>query len=126
MRELKFRVWDKLQNQMIVVKQLNWYKNMDRLLVNGCWVDPDRPLMQYTGLKDKNGKEIYEGDVLATDWMVKKKEPGYLVKWEEYGFSPFDFVLDKRDNFTVFGALYNFQIIGNIYENKELLDGTRT
>lgn len=73
----------------------------------------DRILMQYTGLKDKNGVEIYEGDIIECD------NEKHLISWnnEQSGFWPFT---------TRIGNLYErirlgFEVIGNIYENPELL-----
>ncbi len=72
-------------------------------------------LMQYTGLKDKNGKEIYEGDILKDEegaWVVF-----YDAKDASFALRPIE---DKND--TLFYTLEgDFEIIGNIYENGELL-----
>ena len=93
-------------------------------------------LMQYTGLKDKNGTEIYEGDVvkiLYTDWPSQTNEPGTLeeyldslartkvVIWSVQGF----YVSESVDGYAESmepGKYGYIEVIGNIYENKELLD----
>jgi len=101
-REIKFRIWDKELGMM-------------------CWEDinntpikkifQDNILMQYTGLKDKQGKEIYEGDMVAN----KLNPKGFEVKWSKYG--GFDFFCDGKNSQD--GR--NWKIIGNIYENPKLL-----
>lgn len=76
---------------------------------------------QCTGLKDKNGKLIYEGDIIRGVWEKVKVE--YVVKWDEYGAQ---FVLevlndDGSADFNILG-LEHLEIIGNIHENPELLE----
>lgn len=121
MRTIKFRAWDKKRNRMKigVESYLGAY-----LPPNGN-IHEHHILMQYTGLHDKNGKEIYEGDICKT-WrgvgqitfgLGGEGEPadyvgGYLGwcvgedKWETNGFT----------------NSAQIEIIGNIYENPELLN----
>ena len=67
----------------------------------------DMPVMQYTGLKDTNGKEIYEGDILGFVHPKRLKgKPQYVVKWSELS-AGFDPVITNGE----------FEVIGNIYEN---------
>lgn len=99
MREIKFRAWDKECKFMR-------YGAENSLLV--CLNNPsDFEVMQYTGLHDKNSKEIYEGDILLYPNGEK-----IAVIWMGY---PASFSPCEETNIT--------EVIGNIYENKELLNG---
>ena len=95
---------------------------IDEDSVAGEWiVNNDLELMQSTGLKDKNGKEIFEGDIV--DYKGRKA----VIKWHgSYASFIYRFVdeLQKRVSewHPLFLAYYHFEVIGNIYENKELLD----
>lgn len=122
MREIKFRAWDKKKGRMmhgycnLVIMldgHLNW--NFGGELKWLSDLEKDYVLMQYTGLKEKNGKEIYEGDIIS-DGYIKRE-----VKYGAYEFLPFSEELDERDHFTILGALYSFEVIGNIYADPELL-----
>lgn len=107
MREIKFRAWDKESKTMIYDTFPNGLSSSDILARwNPEWI------MQYTGLKDKNGKEIYEGDIL-------KQAGGFIFK---VGFKDGKFMLDnevgKDWEIANMGWLF---VIGTIYQNPELL-----
>jgi uncharacterized phage protein (TIGR01671 family) len=80
----------------------------------------DYEWMQYTGLKDKNGKEIYEGDILSRkDWGFG----GYHEDEEKYIVKPLEYYLDSGEeeyHFRVHLWSEYCEVIGNIYENPEL------
>lgn len=129
-RIIKFRAWDKRQEIMVPndqVMRLEFGKNgVDWL---GCWVvttdsqgDPeqglhqinkeDLELMQYTGLKDKNGIEIYEGDLLKHDLWGETE-----VIWDKEG-ACFRGKNEDHDITLAHHQLERSRVTGNIYEDK--------
>jgi len=114
MREIKFRAWDYQNNSMFYPHEIYFdegLKNIRALDMMANYIENGKPrfvLMQYTGLKDKNGKEIYEGDIIKdeSDGMIT------VIKWnnECAGFVNVLYVKDSKD----------IEVIGNIYENPEL------
>lgn len=124
MREIKFRVWDtkseSMEHEIAIGKG---YGEDSYILFLGIGetfiIDEDIvKVMQYTGLKDKNGIEIYEGDI------IKTSEGVFVV---EYLNSAFGLVKPSGDfyeyicNLCIMGGKV-FEIIGNKYENPELLE----
>lgn len=84
------------------------------------WEEPrwgSAKLMQYTGLKDKNGVEIYEGDIVRENGEFGEDDR-YVVEYEFNGF----WLKGRGDNEFDFGNPDNMEVIGNIWENPELLE----
>lgn len=123
-REIKFRVWDKEENKMHLVAALDWeypYKKVitcntpDTKLYFGFHKEKLDPiLMQYTGLKDKNGKEIFEGDIVITSSYPNRPSAVQLVK----GTWCCDGIGRVTENIYY---CKDIEVIGNIWENPELL-----
>ena len=128
-RELKFKAWNKKTKQIIKIEPLTSIKSfMDNThyltagtIDGGFYINLDEvELMQFTGLKDKNGKEIYKGDIInCKHWNPEN----YKVIFREGGFC----LADKDNKFMADINMIqdstgiHFEIIGNIYENSELL-----
>lgn len=122
MREIKFRAWDNLNKDMIFLDYIwnnHWYNNKNQAVLDNS-NSVIRPkvqngqvvIMQYTGLKDRNGKEIYEGDILH--WNNDYIE---IVEWSDKWTPHWKGLPDTR----ITGGGRACEIIGNIYENPELI-----
>ena len=111
--ELKFRAWDK-KMQMMVEDVIPFGINGDLLLKNGEAWSPFNPkrleFMQYIGTRDENGKEIYRGDIVKT----KDGKLFEVVYNKEYA----RYQLGNKRTIMPFDEL---EVVGNIYENKEVL-----
>lgn len=134
-REIKFRAWDNknkymvtskqgvftaLRNSMNIVRQDNGYYN------NGDLLKPNKEkytLMQFTGLEDKNGKEIYEGDILK----FSEVDTAIVIWNEKYAYFMVKPIQEYYFDSDVLGQALeyndNVEKIGNIYDNPELLGG---
>lgn len=133
-REIKFRAWDNKDKKWLLgyeYPNLGGFSMFGEVMIFGEWGEivnrfflqqndrnpRDLILMQYIGLKDKNGKEIYEGDLIdcGADWIN-------IVKWHD-GYGGFGLWNESRqmwDSAHLTG-MKHVQLIGNIYENSELL-----
>ncbi|MFJ5564808.1 YopX family protein [Lysinibacillus xylanilyticus] len=139
MREIKFRAWDKKRKELFRVHDLNFNRHdgtpttiMGYTPDSGnCWnvfgghfmkyANEERyVLMQFTGLKDKNGKEIYEGDV-----VIREMISGFSINEDFIGEVKMNecrwWIDNGQDAIPLWDEVDELKIIGNIYENPELL-----
>ena len=117
----KFRAWDKRNNEMLVVESINFNSGEFESIGYGITFlrgADEIELMQSTGLFDKTNTEIFEGDI------VRVLDSTYTVFYDNergsYRLKPHDdrWNVDYMSNFSHGG---NFEVVGNIYENKEYL-----
>ncbi len=129
MRQIKFRVFDKDENCMVYGVKINESGKYEKYRNSFC-EDIDSPdvediyykyldVFQYIGLKDKNSKEIYEGDILEDDEGSK-----ISIVWDEsecrFTYCLFPFNDLQMESYESISFVTEWKVIGNIYENKEL------
>ena len=129
MREIKFRDWNRFKQEMSKVLNIGWldgiYMNISLDTEAGQIDYNDSPdnmecenieLMQYTGLKDKNGQEIFEGDIV----YVECEDENAVVIWDEESAK---FIIQFYGWYSDFDCYYgkDLEVIGNIHDNKDLL-----
>lgn len=121
-REIKFKVWDIEEKEMYEphkIEYINFYDGFVTLKVVGFIEFEDAELLQYTGLKDKNGKEIYEGDIIKRESMA----PGGLDRIGKITIEDGVIWIESNvDSVCLFDEIDELEVIGNIYENPELLE----
>ncbi len=117
-REIKFRAWDK---KNLIIRTWNWL--LDCVYTKQFYLFEDNNFIfqQFTGLLDKHGKEIYEGDIIKASWNSEKINDdriGVIKDIRAVDWYMSDGFLAGHDE-SNYG---NREIIGNIYENPELLN----
>lgn len=136
MREYKFRAWNKNTKKMYKIGQItlekgSWNYEPDNREYIGMSIpyQPSFILMQYTGLKDKNGQEIYEGDILlAPEWFGKLKcvciyqQENTVNPIQGFGLYSYDTYFQKYNTLVESDEWDEFEVKGNIYDNPELLE----
>lgn len=125
MREIRFRAWDKVNEKMIFGNELQLSLNgLNLWVLDQIYKDEftlgninDYKLMQYIGLKDdETGKDVYQGDIVNLYWSDAIGEPHFekvVMK------NPFEYSSEEAMYFVHADML---EVIGNIYENQELLE----
>ena len=130
MHEIKFRAWD--MNNMFFIEYINFpIKYIRGSTESGeqCILSKNAILMQYTGLKDKNNKEIYEGDIIRGVWYFHHilyenavvERDTFVIG--EYGIKADTWIVNKKNLQRIpLHSLSDIEVVGNIYENPALLN----
>ena len=138
MREIKFRAWDKIEKQMcpvtrVIFRQPTGYDFINvrikwngKIIDQGGFIGKDNTyiLMQYIGAKDKNGVEIYEGDIIRSP-----AGEDYWIRWSEltYRFVAEPIPANRLEAQLVSRTISNYEVVGNIHESPEFAnwEGTK-
>ncbi|QBA73751.1 hypothetical protein EVE90_05055 [Lacticaseibacillus paracasei] len=132
-REIKFRLWDSKSHEWLIKGEDGLVENM---VCCDSWdmFDPDDYVWcQYTGLKDKNGRSIYEGDTLKVTGVDGGSYVASVRWFSDEGYPAFDLGSIPETSFygantlaTIFqGGVETCEVIGNIFENPELLEAEK-
>jgi uncharacterized phage protein (TIGR01671 family) len=149
MRELKFRAWDEEKKRMLYSTESYDYGNTEFQFIDGelCVVryrcgwnnfpiaekaEGIKGVMQYTGLKDKNGREMYEQDIVdgfnnrfvieyGINRIKKVAHDGEIVEVDVPSFYFRSLIYDDKV-YPIVGDLDGLEVIGNVYQNPELLE----
>lgn len=120
-REIKFRAWNLIEKKWYYHDALGEIEIVGNCTLGGFNFDGyvDYHLMQYTGLKDKNGVEIYENDVI--DYYYKDQAIRGVVQFGKVSWCIFYKTPKGFDRLNRLNPKAEIEVIGNIYENPELL-----
>lgn len=150
MNEIKFRAWDKTHKTMTYITDFYWFEHEGVHDSDGNGHYTNYELMPFSGIHDKNGKEIYKGDIVLTQerydrpYSKNRKSKRHIGaveytirggsgfynsesgKWDKYREYGAEWVVKVKDYGKFvhgsWGDFYDCEVIGNIYENPELLD----
>ena len=114
-REIKFRAWDRKNRKMVNMNYLCCHKSGLMLFEKDHKPGKEFDFMQFTGLHDKNGKEIYEGDIVKHKQYVKYGELSGCV--EKVTINPYNGVMVGDNSIGK-----ECEVIGNIHENPDLME----
>lgn len=129
----KYRAWDKTYKKMYEVDEIHWYCGDFDFIGDGITfqrLSEEAELMQSTGLKDKNGKEIFEGDILKvanndSSWfeVVKYDHDKAIFISKEVNLK---YEVPETPLYDLFSPyLFKVEVIGNIWEDGDLIDGKK-
>jgi len=142
MREISFRVWDTQYKQWLKDREYSLENNNHIILYNCvqevidtfyCGADDSRFIIQqFTELKDANGVDIYEGDIILETWEENRPYSYCPDEWYnqtskfmvEYNAPSFNFPKRYGDQRSI--ENYKLEVVGNIFENKGQADGSST
>lgn len=126
-REIKFRAWLKEEKKIVNVETIDFTDKSIQYLEKSEIINAyllrrvsfdDVELMQYTGIKDKNGKEVYEGDIVILN--DAEEENRCVVKYKYGSYILIDG--DLREDLSNVESHKFLEVVGNIYENKNLME----
>ena len=124
MREPKYKYWDGELKQMCDVRAIVWHNNMianievfdSKTMFRNPNMFYGHALLEYTGLKDKNGKEIWEGDIVLDHYGADPQRKWQIV------YENAQFQIQTKYLMCYLHTADCLEVIGNIYENPELLE----
>lgn len=119
MREIKFRFWNTEKRKFEEFLYLSGSGEIINFDCNYAEVTPNIIASQYTGLKDNNRKEIYEGDIVKEDL---NDTTGSIVKWDESNleYKLYEVLSEAKNGYLCLGM--KLIVVGNIFENPELVE----